>query len=99
MLDKHMDILSNIHRRRLLIALSRENPQNDGTEPIWDQKHRERSILLQHMHLPTLEDHGYIDWDRASKQVVKGPKFDKIKPLLTLFVENQETLSDEMQSD
>ncbi len=100
MLDEHMDILSNVHRRRLLIALARENPQNDGTNPTsWKQSHRERAVLMQHVHLPKLEDYGYIDWNRISEQVTKGPQFDEIKPLLTLLVENQEILSDASQQD
>ena len=95
-----MDILSNAHRRRLLIALSRENPQNDGTPPVSSgQSHRERAIMMQHVHLPKLEDYGYIEWNRTSKQVVKGPKFDEIKPLLALLVKNQETLSYESLLD
>ena len=95
-----MDILSNDHRRHLLIALSQENPQNDGTTPVSSgQSHRERAIRMQHVHLPKLEDYGYIEWNRTSKQVVKGPKFDEIKPLLTLLVENRETLSYELLSD
>ncbi|MGA9401220.1 hypothetical protein [Haladaptatus sp.] len=54
---------------------------------------------MQHVHLPKLEDYGYIDWNRISEQVTKGPQFDEIKPLLTLLVENQEILSDASQQD
>jgi hypothetical protein len=100
MLDIQMDILSNVHRRRLLFALMRENPQSDETETVGPEaSHRQQAILMRHVHLPKLEGSGYIDWDRTSSRVTKGPQFDEIEPLLTLLVENSGTLSDDNRSD
>lgn len=38
---------------------------------------------LTHVHLPKLADAGYIEWDRDAHTVVKGPRFDEIRPLMT----------------
>ncbi len=100
MLNRQLDVLSNVHRRRLLFALRDKNPQNDGTNAANVEKsQRERAILMRHVHLPKLADHGYIDWDQESNRVTKGPQFDEIRPLLTLFVKNRETLLDDERSD
>lgn len=100
MLDRQMDVLSNVHRRRLLIALRDKNPQNDGTNATSvEESQRERAILMRHVHLPKLVDHGYIDWDQESNRVTKGPRFDEIRPLIALFVENGETLLDGERSN
>ena len=95
-----MDVLSNVHRRRLLVALRDKNPQNDGTNTTGvEESQRERAILMRHVHLPKLADHGYIDWDQESNRVTKGPQFDEIRSLLALFVENREILLDDERSD
>ncbi len=92
MIDDQLSVLSNGHRRRLLLALTEESPQTTATvstasvEP--DDGDQERAIAMHHMHLPQLEDHGVIDWDQETGEVVKGPQFDAIEPLLTTLTEN-----------
>jgi len=49
---------------------------------------------MQHVHLPKLADHGFIDWDQDTQRVTKGPQFDEIEPLLTVLRENHDVLSD-----
>jgi hypothetical protein len=49
---------------------------------------------MQHVHLPKLADHGFIDWDQDTQRVTKGPQFDEIEPLLTVLSENQDVLPD-----
>jgi len=49
---------------------------------------------MQHVHLPKLADHGFIDWDQDAQRVTKGPQFDEIEPLLTVLSENQDVLPD-----
>lgn len=53
------------------------------------------SIRLHHGHLPKLVDYGFIEWDRDENEIHKGPKFDKIRPLLVLLEENRENLPDD----
>ncbi|WP_231189287.1 transcriptional regulator [Haladaptatus sp. DYF46] len=51
-----------------------------------------QTIAMQHIHLPKLADHGFIDWDQETQRVTKGPQFDEIEPLLTVLSENQDVL-------
>jgi hypothetical protein len=83
-----------------LVALKDKNPQNDGTNTVSvEERQRERAILMRHVHLSKLVNHGYIDWDQESNHVIKGPRFDEIRPLLALFAENGDALLDDEQSD
>jgi len=84
-----MDVLSDVHRRRLLIALLEESPQTVETDSASEESRTdERAVLMWHVHLPKLEDFGYIDWDRESTRVTKGPRFEELKPLLTRLNRN-----------
>lgn len=40
-----------------------------------------------HVHLPLLEQQGYIDWDRRHHEVTRGPRFDELRPLLDTIEE------------
>jgi predicted transcriptional regulator len=89
-LEKMMRILSNTHRRRLLVALLEHNspetielqiPPDAGT----GEKEPERlRIQMRHNHLPRLEEAGFIRWDTETQTVSKGPRFEEIRPLLEL---------------
>ncbi len=50
---------------------------------------------MQHVHLPKLEEYGFIEWDRDSHEVRKGPKFNEIQPLLELLVSHSDELPDD----
>jgi hypothetical protein len=95
-LDTQLTILSNHHRRRVLLALVDNAPQ---TTPIGstatvetDGGDQLQTIAMQHNHLPKLADHGFIDWDRETQRVAKGAQFEEIEPLLTVLSENQDML-------
>lgn len=96
MLDKQLYILSNEHRRQLLIALAQRNPNPtsafDVSEVISDTQ--DQAIAMRHIHLPMLADHGIIDWDQDAQIVAQGPQFDDLKPLLTAVGEQEEALTD-----
>lgn len=87
--DQIFDALANEHRRRLLLALLHENPQDaiveslprdgDAGDANPEQRHR---IQMYHAHLPKLEDDGFIEWNEDTNEVTKGPQFDEIRPLL-----------------
>ena len=95
-LDKQLSIISNHHRRRVLLAFVDTTPQNTPTVPTaaveTDGGDQPQTIAMQHIHLPKLADHGFIDWDRETQRVTKGPQFDEIEPLLTVLSENQDVL-------
>lgn len=103
MLSKQLDVLSNIHRRRVLFALAERSPYPDRIDTSHtvetDGGERDQTIVMQHVHLPLLEDHRYISWDQEAQRVTKGPQFDDIQPLLTVLVENQEALPDGIVPD
>ena len=95
-LDKQLSILSNHHRRRVLLALIDTTPQATSTGSTatveTDGGDQLQTIAMGHIHLPKLADHGFIDWDRETQRVRKGPQFDEIEPLLTVLSENQDVL-------
>jgi predicted transcriptional regulator len=97
-LDEQLSVLSNHHRRRLLVALAQRTPQSDRLAPsrglATDGGDENQTIAMQHVHLPKLADHGFIDWDQDAQRVTKGPRFDEIEPLLTVLSENQDVLPD-----
>jgi hypothetical protein len=91
--------LSNEYRRRLLVNLIEHNPQDDSVDipddiVIGD---KERDLLqaeMVHTHLPKLEAAGYIQWEKDTHEVMKGPRFDEIRPLLELIYEHRDDLPD-----
>jgi hypothetical protein len=91
-LDDQLSVLSNGHRRRLLLALTEESPYNIPTvssDPVEaDGGIQEHTIAMHHSHLPRLEDHGLIDWNQHTGEVTKGSQFDDIEALLITLTEN-----------
>jgi len=86
-MDDLYDALANPYRRRLLVALTEHNPQDEipATEVVHEgEKERERvKIEMVHIHLPKLEAMGLIEWNRETHKVSKGPRFDEIPPMLS----------------
>ena len=99
-MDDCFDALANIHRRRVLIALLDNNPQRDDVAVPEDVHDGEKAlealqIELYHIHLPRLEEAGFIHWNPDTHEVVKGPRFDKIRPLLELIRDHADELPDD----
>ena len=87
--DEILDAMSHVRRRELLFALLAKNPR-DPASLIDAEDESEREVMeflvqMRHVHLPKLEEYGIIQWDREGEEVVKGPKFDEIRPLLELL--------------
>jgi len=89
-LDELLFAVADVQRRRILLALRENNPQQlqtivhgdaDGGE-IDSQR---RLIRLHHDHLPRLADAGFIHWEPKTGSVEKGPRFEEIRPLLELL--------------
>ena len=99
-MDELFDALSNVHRRRLLVALLEHNPQKDEITVSEDVHEGEKVLeILQaefyHSHFPQLEEAGFIRWKQDSHEVVKGPRFDEIQPLLELMRDHADELPDD----
>ena len=93
--DDLLDALGHVQRRTLLCALLDHNPQGDGpTVADGDSPDEELTQLaeMHHVHLPKLDDYGFISWDRESNEVSKGPNFEEVRPLLMLLVEHEDEL-------
>lgn len=86
-------------RRRLLHDLRREEPLDtaESTTVVANGSGRDLDELeteLHHVHLPKLADAGYIEHDRETGEVRRGPKFDEIAPLLQLMANHPDELPD-----
>ncbi|GAA0530867.1 ArsR family transcriptional regulator [Halorubrum ejinorense] len=98
--------LANPYRRQLLFALYDANPQDDDyLDPLdllvegetTDDRAATR-IELRHAHLPKLADMGFIEWERESGGLSKGPSWEEVVPLLQLIYEHRDELPDEWVS-
>lgn len=94
-LDSAFDALGHRQRRHLLVSLLEHNPQDDSPV-VWsaeeDSTAMDHLVMMHHVHIPKLEDGGYIEWDRESHEVSKGPNFEEIRPMLELLVDHEEEL-------
>ncbi|WP_418284215.1 ArsR family transcriptional regulator [Halorubrum sp. DTA46] len=98
-LDECLDALGHVQRRKLLRALLVHNPQDDESVQVdadeSDDEELKRIVGMKHVHLPKLEDYGYIDWNRDSNEISKGAKFKEIRPLLEMLAAHEDELPDE----
>jgi hypothetical protein len=83
--DTTFDALANEDRRKLLVALLDENPQDaavDASEAVntgaLKPNHRLQTAMY-HSHLPKLVDYGFIEWNRDTQEIVKGPQFGAVR--------------------
>lgn len=85
-------------RRRLLLTLyerdRRAEVQIPGDIIQRDQKPDRLRVELEHIHLPLLEEMGFIRYDRESSEVTIGPRFGRISPLLELLNEHPDDVPD-----
>ena len=84
--DEMVDAVADIQRRKLLVALLAHNPHSDALD---------RLVSMQQVHLPKLADYGFIEWDKGEHEVMKGPNFDEIRPLLELLNDHEDELPDD----
>ena len=79
-LDSAFEALTRAERRDLLVALEGESFDGLSLEP--QAIPERRWIELNHVHLPKLEDAGFVSWDAESQVVTKGPRFTELYPLI-----------------
>ncbi len=95
--NNSFDALGNEHRRELLVELLDENPLSDTVQDSLDvdsepgESEQELQIAMYHLHLPKLVDYGFIGWNKDTHEVVKGPRFEEIRPLLEFVDDSTES--------
>jgi hypothetical protein len=103
-LDELFEMLSHEPRRRILVAVGRDNPRDEdeiasklaATEHEGGPDTTELvKTKLYHVHLPKLDEAGFIDWDRESCHIRRGPRFEEIEPLLGLLDDHRDELPDD----
>lgn len=92
--DAMVDALGTVERRRVLVKLfeAPDSSVHGITDPETKTGFECDSTLMQHVHLPKLEQHDFIDWGRDEHVVRAGDQFDEIEPLLELLCENEDRL-------
>jgi len=87
--DVQLDAVAVKQRRRLLFALLECDEGSEQFALVPDggrfDPDEEFRLSMKHVHLPKLADLGYVDWDRESDTVTRGPQFDAVEPLLEVL--------------
>jgi len=98
-LDDLFRILSRPVRRRILTALARTNSRDEEDEELSleefaTEDDRPGAFLtsLHHVHLPRLAEAGFIEWDRETGTITRGPRYDEIAPLVELVIAHEHEL-------
>ena len=52
----------------------------------------EMRTTLYHLHLPKFAEAGYIEWDKDTHTIRRGPNFDEIAPFLRLMADHEDKL-------
>lgn len=100
-LDTMLDALADQYRWRLLAALLEHTPQHDDDTQvpadvhIEDEDREALQIEMRHIHLPKLEQAGFIEWDREANVIRTGPQFEETQPLLQLMYDHADELPDD----
>lgn len=89
------------YHRRLLPELRRSNPQSDDDtqrtatpdSEFGDKTESVVQAIIQHSHLPKLEELEYISWDREAGTISKGPEWAEIVPFVQLLHDHSDGLS------
>lgn len=104
MYDSILKALADEERRQLLFDLLEANPRPDSpgvseNRQASPEEFERRQVALYHKHLPLLDDAGFVTWNREANEVVKGPRFEYLKPVLQFLEEYQEELPDEWDDE
>lgn len=86
-LDRQLDAVKDDTRRRLLCSLEGVSPTQQASAVETTAFATDQQLLLRHVHLPKLQQAGYVDWDPETGHVRRGPQFEDIQPLLRLLMD------------
>lgn len=92
-LDRVLEGLADRQRRVILAMLHRGEPVSESGLHVREASSAERvASSLRQVHLPKLADAGFIEWDRETGDVEKGPRYDEIEPVLELMQNHADEL-------
>lgn len=72
--------------------LGRDRGGLDGTVVGRNREDLDPFVTMRHLHLPVLEERGFVRWDRENHRVTRGPRFEELEPFLELLRELQDDL-------
>lgn len=81
-IDTTLETLSNASRREVLLSLSAPGEESLAQDALVEPADRDHAIELIHVHLPKLDDEGFLEWDRETGELRRGPRFEEARPLL-----------------
>lgn len=88
-----MEALAHEHRRQLLLELRDDNPHGETpTESGEAVRAEDLAIEMNHRHLPKLDVLGFVEWDRVTGTVYRGPRFDELEPHLDVIADDESEL-------
>lgn len=93
--DAVADALADVDRRRLLVALVR---LESGIGPVGLEElgaefdYPEHTLEMEHIHLPKLDEYGFVSWDRDLQKIAPGPAFGTIEPIVAVLDSRSEDL-------
>ncbi|MFD1515538.1 DUF7344 domain-containing protein [Halomarina rubra] len=88
--DETFSLLTNVYRRRLLVALLSES-RVDTADLVPDPA-AEVPTRLHHVHLPKLDEADFVDWNRERDVVARGERYGAVEPLVRMLAENPSKL-------
>lgn len=92
-IDRILDNLCDRYRRLILLRLKEgaiEREDDVLRQELYDRERRKQELI--HHHLPRLQDVGYVEWDRQTGKLSKGPRFDEVEPFFELLEEHASEL-------
>ena len=87
-----LSALSTRHRRVTLLLLHRDGVKRESDLLVRESTEDDVEHDLIANHLPELEKAGFIEWDRGTGTISKGPRFDEIEPVLELIENHPDEL-------
>ncbi|MFP4627311.1 MAG: hypothetical protein ACLFNI_12080 [Natronomonas sp.] len=94
-MDRILDSMCSRHRRLILLLLKHGSVETEADMMVRGGNNIEEiEKNLTRNHLPRLEEAGYIEWNRDTGEISKGPRFDELKPLLELIENHADELPD-----
>ena len=99
--DEVLNAMADTIRRRLLFYIyeqgqdGRKLPVQGASVP--DFEERNVQVALYHVHIPRLEEAGYINWNGDARTISKGPEWVQIEPLLRLIYGHMNELPDNLK--